>query len=65
MAFSAKYWRARADEARAIAAELRLPHRKRVMLEIAAAYERLAGIVELGGKSRKAQPVAPGPEHLR
>jgi hypothetical protein len=36
------YWRNRAEEARAIAVQMRHPHTKAVMLGIAQEYERLA-----------------------
>jgi hypothetical protein len=44
--FTAKDWRDRADEARARAEKIKDPEAKQVMLEIAAAYDRLAEIAE-------------------
>ena len=40
--YTADYWRQRAKEARAVALQLRHPDRRRTMLDIAAAYERMA-----------------------
>ena len=42
----AAHWRARAEEARAIAGAMRDPETHRAMLSIAAGYERLAGAAE-------------------
>jgi hypothetical protein len=41
-----KYWRGRAAEARTTADQMRDPEVKRVLLEIAAAYDRIAESVE-------------------
>jgi hypothetical protein len=38
----AEYWRKRAEEARATAEEMHDPECKRIMLDIAEAYERIA-----------------------
>jgi hypothetical protein len=38
----AEYWRSRAEEARAIAAQMMVAHTKAVMLTIAQDYEKLA-----------------------
>ena len=40
------YWLNRAEEARAIATEIRNPECKRIMVEIAASYDRLAGLTD-------------------
>ena len=40
--FTAKHWRDRAEETRAVAEQLDDPEARRIMLEIAAGYERLA-----------------------
>ena len=37
-----KYWRDRADEARATAEQMRNPDAKEAMLQVAAIYERMA-----------------------
>jgi len=42
MPFPASYWRARADEARTKAEQMKDDVARRTMLEIAAAYDRLA-----------------------
>jgi hypothetical protein len=42
MSNHAKYWRARAQEALALAEQMRDPEARRIMMEIAAGYERLA-----------------------
>jgi hypothetical protein len=48
---SSDQWRALAAEVRAIAAELRDPEAKRLMLKIAEAYERLARYAEARRKN--------------
>ena len=40
--YDAAYWRERAEEARALAAVMTTPTARREMLQISAAYERLA-----------------------
>jgi hypothetical protein len=44
--YDAVFWRKRADEARAIAANMKVPGARREMEQIAAAYERLADRAE-------------------
>lgn len=44
--YTAKYWRQRAQEARAVALHLRRPERRRIMLDIAEGYERIANTAE-------------------
>lgn len=58
----AAHWRARAEEARAIAAAMRDPGAYRAMLGIAAGYERLAGAAERRETAR--DDVACRPEDL-
>ena len=43
---SPDHWRDRAEEARAIAGELRGAEPQRIMLEVAAGYDRLAELAE-------------------
>ena len=42
-----EHWRSRAEEARAIAGDLKDPEPRRIMLEIAKGYDRLAEHAEL------------------
>jgi hypothetical protein len=44
--YDADFWRKCADEARALAATMKLPSARREMEQIAAAYERLADRAE-------------------
>jgi len=44
--YTAKYWRRRAEETRAVALQLRRPDRRRIMLDISAGYERMASMVD-------------------
>ena len=46
----ASYWRSLASEARAVAEGVMDPVAKQIMLKIAAAYERLAALVEARNK---------------
>jgi len=50
--FSALYYAARAEEARAIAAALTRPAAKRAMLQVAQSYEQLAQAAEIFAKSQ-------------
>ena len=59
----AAHWRARAEEARAIARAMRDPEAHRAMLGIAAGYERLAGAAER--REGGTDDVACGPEDAR
>ena len=43
---SAKYWRGRAADARAMIAEMRDPETKRILEEIAESYDRIADLTE-------------------
>jgi hypothetical protein len=43
---SAKYWRGRAANARAMMAEMRDPETKRILQDIADSYDRIADITE-------------------
>lgn len=44
--YTPKYWRRRAEEARTVALHLRRPERRRIMLDIAACYERIARMAD-------------------
>ena len=46
-----KYWRGRAAEARAMADNMHDAEAKRILLEIADGYDRIATNVEVGGRS--------------
>jgi hypothetical protein len=48
------HWRQRAQEARREAEQIDDPSIKSALLEIAAAYERLAAIIETGSASERA-----------
>ena len=47
-----EHWRSRAEEARAIAGDLKDPETRRIMLEIAKGYDRLAEHAELNMLTR-------------
>ena len=44
--YTAMYWRRRAEEARSVALRLRRPDRRRIMLDVAAGYERMASVAD-------------------
>ena len=44
--YTADYWRQRAKEARTVALRLRRPDRRRIMLDVAGAYERMASVAD-------------------
>jgi len=48
-----KYWRGRAAEARTKAEQMRDPEAKRILLEIAASYDRIAESTERRGRPAK------------
>ena len=48
------HWRRRAEEARRDAEQIDDPSTKNALLEIAAAYERVAAIIETGSASERA-----------
>ena len=48
------HWRQRAEDARREAGQIDDPSTKNALLEIAAAYERLASIIETGSATERA-----------
>jgi hypothetical protein len=51
--YNPAYWRARADEARAIADQMQEAEAKRMMLEVAETYDKLGADAERRLKQRK------------